>query len=142
VSNTFLQILSKNFILTFFLFDLRSELEDRKNQYKVLPPLFKKIVFLNTHFSCSGFIYWIPCCCRRTNRGKQQSKHLSRRFNMGSEICYNLHNYLPRWKRCIFTPITVQIFNILIIWPPYVTHRSLDRRHTTYIRTQSLCTLH
>jgi hypothetical protein len=101
-----------------FIFDLRGELEDRRNQYKVLLQLCMIIIYLNIHFSCSVYISLIICCCHRPNRGTQQSKHFSRHLNMGSKICYNLHNYLPQWKRCLFTPITVQIFNILIIWPP------------------------
>lgn len=85
-----------------FIFDLPVELEDRINQYEVLPPLCMKITYLNIHFSCSVYTYWITSCCHRTNRGKQQFKHFNRRLNMGWEICYNLHNYLPLWIRHLF----------------------------------------
>jgi len=59
-------------------------------------------MYLNIHFSFSVYIYWITGCCYRTNRGKQQFKHFSRRLNMGSKICYNLHNYSPLWKMYLF----------------------------------------
>jgi hypothetical protein len=40
-----------------FIFDLCVELEDRRNQYEVLPPYCMKIMYLNIHFSCSVYIY-------------------------------------------------------------------------------------
>jgi hypothetical protein len=36
---------------------LRVELEDRRNQYEVLPPIFMKIIYLNIHLSCYFCIY-------------------------------------------------------------------------------------